>query len=142
LRTDKSLQDGVVQSPFKVITYKGPSWQRKEVRPQFVIYTEGKENAQKIVDILYKNFEKTLGLNVTPRYNEKVTSLIYFAQGQGKDKAKYSFLFEQPDMVYFKANVTGQKEDYRLKNPSKGTKRKAKKKKRKSKKKEEKLRNI
>ena len=88
--------------------------------PKIVIYVDsGKDNAQKALNVIYDAFKDIQGLDRTPRQNEKVTSLIYFAQGNGEDKADNPReYFEGPDMVYFKSNVTGQNQDYHLINPA------------------------
>ncbi|MDR3646670.1 MAG: hypothetical protein P4L22_03960 [Candidatus Babeliales bacterium] len=94
--------------------------------PIIIIYaSSGKENAQRLLDKIYELFKDQEGLNKKPRWNEKVTSLIYFAQGNGDQKMsnRYSKLFEDGDYkgngkVYFKADVTGKVVDYHLKNPA------------------------
>jgi hypothetical protein len=91
-----------------------------------VIYpASGKQNAQRLLDKLYSMFKDQEGLNVTPRWNEKVTSLIYFAQGNADEKKLKEFqkFFEPGDdqgngRVYFKADATGVIEDYHLINPA------------------------
>jgi hypothetical protein len=91
-----------------------------------VIYAaSGKENAQKLLNKIYAIFKYQEGLNINPRWNEKVTSLIYFAQGDGdakklKENAKF---FESGDeygngKVYFNPTVTGVYQDYHLINPA------------------------
>lgn len=78
--------------------------QKKEIFPRIVLYlAEGKENAQKALDILYKNFKNFDGLNEKPRYNAKLTDLIYFAQGDADSKNLYPELFEKLDKVYYDA---------------------------------------
>lgn len=97
------------------------SKQGLSVTPRMVIYPiKGKENAQKALDIIYETFKNDKGLDITPRFNEKVTSLIYFAQGESMDKMnkELSKDFEQPNMIYYKSDFTGKKEDYHLKNPA------------------------
>jgi hypothetical protein len=85
--------------------------------PRVVIYCKGKPNAQKILDIVFNTFKDMKGTNRKPRYNEKVTSLIYWAQGDGDFKGiSNSFLDES--LVTFKSNITGTYTDYRLINPN------------------------
>jgi hypothetical protein len=95
-------------------------------KPKIVIYPEkGKESAQQMLNRLYVFLKDLPGLDVSPRYNCKVTSLIYVAQGNGDDKnfvkehPEYIQLYEQPEMVYFNAEtiaqITGkQQPDYHL----------------------------
>ena len=64
-----------------------------------VIYPSyGKENAQFVLDTIYSLFKDLSGLDIAPSYNRKVTSLIYFAQGNGDDKT------DQDDKKYFSQN--------------------------------------
>lgn len=94
--------------------------------PIIVIYAaSGKENAQKLLNKIYAIFKDQEGLDIKPRWNEKVTSLIYFAQGNGDQKilSRYDKFFEPGDSkgngkVYFKPNVSGTYQDYHLINPA------------------------
>jgi len=115
-----ALQQGI--SDLKIIpVLEGnmlPEWQKL---PKIVVYVDtGKANAQNVLDIIYNEFKGMHGLKRSPRYNEKVTDLIYFAQGNGDDKGdnKPNDCFEQPDRVYYKSDVTGIHQDYHLKNPA------------------------
>ena len=91
-----------------------------------VIYaTSGKTNAQRLLNKIYSLFKDQDGLNIKPRWNEKVTSLIYFAQGHGDQKitSRYSKFFEPGNYkgngkIYFKPDVTGTYKDYHLINPA------------------------
>ncbi|GEM_PF-5800300 len=57
--------------------------------PTIVVYPRaGKEHAQKVLNILYALFKDVEGLNKTPRFNRKITSLIYYAQGDSDYKIK------------------------------------------------------
>lgn len=103
--------------------------------PVMVLYpSNGKDNAQQLLNIVYSLFKDMQGLDITPRYNQKVTDLIYFAQGNADDKndslrlitgksdpnwATFDY-YEQPDMIYFKPDFVtpGQFVDYHLKTPS------------------------
>lgn len=106
-----------------------------ETLPIMVLYPRsGKENSQKLLNIIYSLFKDVQGLNVTPRYNQKVTDLIYFAQGNADDKNVIKIIitnkrkpdwvefdyFEHPDMVYFKPDFVtpGKPVDYKLKDPA------------------------
>lgn len=94
--------------------------------PKIIIYIDGgRDNAQKALNIIYEHFGSMEGLDRCPRYNQKITSLIYFAQGNAEDKdEKYnqcgdSSYFEQPDRIYFRTDVTGENQDYHLIDPKK-----------------------
>lgn len=74
-----------------------------EIMPLVVIYpASSKESTQYVVDTLYRLFHDQDGLNILPRYNQKITSFIYVAQGNGGEKQHYDFLFEQPNLVYYR----------------------------------------
>jgi len=67
--------------------YTYPRDDHQEITPIIVIYAhDGKSGAQKILDKVYDLFKGLEGLNQTPSYNKKVTSLIYYAQGNRDDK--------------------------------------------------------
>lgn len=93
------------------------------VLPIIVLYPHiGKENAQKVLTLVYEEFKTMRGLNITPRYNEKVTSLIYFAQGNGDEKGSTyaSRHFEPIQQIYFKNDFEDenhQSDYYWLDNP-------------------------
>jgi len=88
------------------------------VLPKIVIYIGGgAADAQRALDILYREYHKQKGTGYGPSFNEQVTSFIYFAQGNRDEKMIYPEYFEQPDMVYFLHNVTGKSENYHLRNP-------------------------
>lgn len=78
------------------------------VLPFIVIYpSPGK--AQYVINQVHKLFKNQEGLDVAPRYNERITSLIYVAQGHGDDKKRlnqsrtreYAEYFDQPAMIYY-----------------------------------------
>lgn len=84
--------------------------------PALIIYPQnGKEHAQRVLDIIEELFDGVQGLDVVPRFNQKVTSLIYYAQGNGDDKI-YDHLksYYEDDLIHFKSDFTGRKVDYRL----------------------------
>lgn len=87
--------------------------------PKIVIYVYGtKDRAQLVLDVIYEVFKDWQGVDRAPAFNEKVTSFIYFAQGDRTEKLTYPEYFEEPNKVYFKTDVTGKHEDYHLKNPA------------------------
>lgn len=87
--------------------------------PKIIIYVYGtKDRVQLVLDAIYEIFKDWQGVDRAPAFNEKVTSFIYFAQGDRTEKLTYPEYFEEPNKVYFKADVTGRHEDYHLKNPA------------------------
>lgn len=86
--------------------YEKTKKEKNEIFPRIVIYlADGKENAQKSLDILYQHFENVAGLGKTPRYNARVSDLIYFAQGDGDSKNKFPNLFEKSSLVYYDKKI-------------------------------------
>ncbi|MCX6765168.1 MAG: hypothetical protein NT148_01365 [Candidatus Nealsonbacteria bacterium] len=100
--------------------------------PVIVIYPKlGKENAQKVLDKIYKCVGKYSDLAVgdEPRFNRKINDMVFYAQGEGGTKKRYKEglaemsgkeaadeggIFE-PDYVHFKG-------DYKLNDPSENEK--------------------
>lgn len=121
LRQDPTLQNVIFN--FKVLLDGQP----KEVTPQgprilalVVIYpSDGKENAQKLLDKLYPLLKDIPALNppLTPRYNAKVNDLIFIAQGDGDYKGDQYKEFYEPSRIYYKPDITGKLEDYHLHHP-------------------------
>ena len=84
--------------------------------PIIVIYSRaGKEFAQRLLDAIIDLFGDAQGLDTAPRFNRKITSLIYYAQGDGDDKiiSGAEHYFEE-DFVHFKSDFTGEEADYKL----------------------------
>ena len=92
-----------------------------EVPPIIVIAPSlGKENAQFVLDTVYDLFKNIEGLDLTPRFNEKITSLIYYAQGNGDDKISREEYFDKNNgKIFYKSDFEGAKlnRDYHLENP-------------------------
>lgn len=91
--------------------------------PRVVIYpTRGKENAQKALNKLYAGLKDIKGLGLRPRYNAKVSDLIWVAQGDSnfKNQARYQKYFEGPDFRYFRPDLTGKFQNYHLVHPETG----------------------
>jgi hypothetical protein len=89
----------------------------KQVFAPLIIYpSDGKENAQFVLDTLKNILKGQAGLNVTPRYNRKVNSLIYYAQGGGDYKTANFKDYYEDDFVHYKPDFveTGVMQDYRL----------------------------
>lgn len=111
---------------FKILTSSAQA--RKETEsPAIVLYAVGKQAAQDLLNFIYENFKNDahMGCDFAPGFNERVTDLIFFAQG---DRGVKGFvyaedLFEEPDRVYYRQGltrdrVTGAPDDYHLINPN------------------------
>lgn len=60
---------------------------RRGIPAIVVIYpAQGREKAQKTLEVIYSLFGTMPGVGLDPRFNEKVTDAIYYAQGDGDDK--------------------------------------------------------
>lgn len=93
-----------------------------QVVPRIVIYAaDGKENAQLILDTVYALFKNQEGAGQTPRFNQKVNDLIYFAQGDADVKMRLEDKFlETKEKIYFNPNMipSGAHDGYHLRIPS------------------------
>lgn len=130
LNTDPELQKAVYFAKFSMKPKPSEELQQlplEDILPRIVIYSEiGKEHAQTILNKMRELFGTEEGLDISPRFNQKVTRLIYFAQGNGDDKAKWlhkknpddtpfiNTIFEAPDYIYYRSDFTGTPEDYHL----------------------------
>lgn len=92
--------------------------------PRIVIYISGTCNTQFVLNEIYKIFGNQQGLDLRPDYNEKVTTLIYFAQGDRDDKEnpflRSNYFDENSSFVYFQpskaaAILGGKASDYNFK---------------------------
>lgn len=120
IATDRTLSECVYE--FKVRTPESASeYARKGVAP-IVLYIRSKEHAQQALDALYRLTLAIEGSDVYPRYNARVSSLIWVSQGNGDDKhclnnwhhhpnphisAKpidIEHYFEAPEYIYFNRN--------------------------------------
>ncbi|CAN5186336.1 hypothetical protein BH09DEP1_BH09DEP1_5430 [soil metagenome] len=120
LNADPELQELI--AAFKVLTSDQIS-SSGVYFPRVVIYpAAGKANAQKALNKLYMGLKDIPGLGIKPRYNAKVTDLIWIAQGDSyyKNIPAYQSFFEQPKRVYFRADLTGKVENYHLIHPETG----------------------
>lgn len=81
-----------------------------------IICSKGKKKAQYVVNSLYKAFKDKDGLDRELEYNKKVTNFIRYAQGNSDDRKVKGFesYFEQPDMIHYRADITGKDQDYHL----------------------------
>lgn len=82
--------------------------------PRIVLYVEGKKNAQELLDAINNLFTpaeaEIFGCNKTPRLNEKVNSLLYYAQGSGDVKERAMKLsvadhFLEPDGIHYQGDT-------------------------------------
>lgn len=88
--------------------------------PEIIIYVSAPPTeVQEVLDGLYNTFKSHPGSNNRPRYNGKVTDLIWVAQGNGNDKdgPEWSQYYEQPNMIYYKPDIGGTEVNYHLKHP-------------------------
>jgi hypothetical protein len=76
-----------------------------DARPKIVIYpSSSQQAANRVLDILFTHFKNDPGLGVAPRFNQRITDLIYVSQGNGDDKVGNNLeYFQAPDYVYFNA---------------------------------------
>lgn len=99
----------------KFIKEYNPDSNEKNPLPAIVIApASSKETVQKLLNVFYTHLKGYSGSNITPRFNAKVTDLLYIAQGDGKTKEDIATLykalfqtnedpyFEQPDCIYYK----------------------------------------
>ena len=125
LRTNSVLQNCISGIRFKMPQYNEPlepqlMTEKNEILPIVVIYPiAGKDNAQYVLDTVYKLFGTMEGLDIPPRYNAQITSLIYYAQGDGSSKSRYPKYFTE-DKIFFKPDIEGKgyNIDYHLDNPA------------------------
>lgn len=108
---------------FKVAKKLNKPYDTEFYFPNIVIYPiSGKDNAQKVLNEIYKIFKDIEGNNLTPRFNKKVTSLIYYAQGDGDYKPNRPEDYED-DKIHFKSDFVKKDthEDYKLTIPGQTT---------------------
>lgn len=121
LKTDEELQTLI--AAFKVIPRDTFTSSKGKILARIVVYPiMGKEKAQKALDKLYAVFKDVRGLDIQPRYNAKVTDLIWVAQGDSHTKSGrlYKPYFEPPKRVYYRKDFTGIDQDYHLIHPETG----------------------
>ena len=127
LKIDKAIKNdpelNSLITVFKILI--NPYRQGDIIFPKVVFYSFGKENTQKMLNRLYKILDMP-GMNLKPRYNARVTDLIWVAQGNGdhkmdnkEKKISYKAYYENPDgdRVYYKPDFTGKQQDYHLVHP-------------------------
>lgn len=123
--TNKAFRDAMEGMKFYLLQ---PETSKINEIPTIVLYPKhGKNNAQLVLDTMYNLYKGLEGLDIKPRFNEKSTSLIYWAQGGGDDKIRYPGAFESGDnsgegrVTYNKAwvkDVLGTDVELSLQNPA------------------------
>ena len=93
--------------------------------PFVVFYVrEGKATAQKALNklnALFAQHPEIRGSGEQPRFNAKVTPLLWVAQGAGDDKEiPENASFYEPSKIYYRPDVTGGVENYHLVHPETG----------------------
>ncbi len=93
----------------------------EKIAPTIVLYPAlGKENAQQVLDIVANLYGKKEGSAIIPRFNKQITSLIYYAQGEGDDKKVLKLRhYYEPDFVHYKKDFIkeGEEQNYSLTDP-------------------------
>ena len=118
LKNDPELQHLI--AAFKVYAWPNFNLKKNDIIPRIVIYlAAGKENAQAGLNKLFVLLKDIKGLDIRPRFNAKVTDLIWVGQGDSlyKTDPKTQAYFEQPNKVYYRPDFTGTQQDYRLQHP-------------------------
>lgn len=81
----------------------------------YVDYTKSKQCLELLLTFLIQFFDEhkdCIGSGVIPRFNAKVTDMIFFAQGSGDDKEISSLKkYFEDDLIYFKAE---NREDFKV----------------------------
>ncbi len=93
------------------------------IMPKIVLYAaEGKDKVQELLNIIADIYKKREGANISPRFNEQITSLIYYTQGDGTDKKESTQQYFEPGFRHYKKDFTGKDKDrdYHLINPFTG----------------------
>lgn len=93
-----------------------------KVLPLIAFYAApGTDNAQKLLNKLYQLFKDTPGLNKQPRFNARVSDLLWIAQGDGDYKTdEFAKYYENPKRVYYRPDFTGKLQNYHLIHPETG----------------------
>jgi hypothetical protein len=121
IRLDKALKaDPELSSPIQTFKiHYNPTQQGGINFARVVIYANGKEHAQRILDALYRNniIRSIKGSGIRPRFNGKVNELLWIAQGDGDYKDGIYREYYEPLLVYYNPGITGKRENYHLVNP-------------------------
>lgn len=119
LGQDEELQKAV--SFFKICQYTDRIHRRSDASygPIMVVYPHAsKQAAQYVLNKLYALFQNLRGRDISPRYNQKITSLLYCAQGDSNYKDDAFAPYYEPDRVYYRSDFEGDHKEYRLENPA------------------------
>ncbi len=125
IEQDHEIRNSI--AAFKIVTTETQETIERNL-PRIVIYANpGKATAQLLLNKMYELFKDIQGIDKTPRFNQKITSLLYWAQGNGDDKEidSYRKYFDQPNMICYSANFKqifdpqAPLEDYYLVDPKK-----------------------
>lgn len=94
--------------------------------PKLLYNIDGKENAQIALDTLariffkHPEFERKKTSFIQPPYNEKITDMIYVAQGDRDEKLKSEnkrYFDVDHGMIYYDPTISGIRQDYSLASP-------------------------
>lgn len=93
----------------------------QNILPFIVIYpATGKTKAQKALNHIYELFKGMEGLDLTPRFNKKITNLIYYGQGDAdfKLRGSYDQYYTQDKIFYASGFGNEEINNYELENPA------------------------
>lgn len=122
---NKKFRESISEFKFNIAE---PELHNEQNIPTIVIYAmHGKKRAQIVLDEIYRLLNKFEGIAHAPRWNEKVTNLIWWAQGDGGNKSRRPYFYAPGDdsgngRATFRADITGVLTDYHLKDPSTASK--------------------
>jgi len=118
INADQAFKNSIKMLKFNISFPLNPSKVNPEIATIVIYPTLEDHSAQYVLNTIYTLFKEYQGLNITPRWNKKVTDLIYWAQGHGDDKGdEFSFLYT-PDRITYRPDLTGTITDYHLKDPA------------------------
>lgn len=117
IQEDPDLYNNIISYKFHLLRHTS-SYET----PRVVIYINGKETAQKVLNILFTKLADIPGSRYPARYSAYVTDLIWVAQSHSEYKRDPSKKdnYEEPYLIYYRNDITGKKEDYHLKHPATG----------------------
>lgn len=133
IKSDRTFAQYIAKIKVNGNTYKGnENYYDNQKMPRIVLYCAlGKENAQSALNTIYdlfKNQKNIKDVGVTPRFNQQITDLIYYAQGNSDDKNKDNnkeffedgSLEDKTGKVHYASNYTndGAENNYHLTIPN------------------------
>lgn len=123
----KALDDIDFLGSFKF--WYSPVTPPKEGAPYVAIYADGKEDAQKKLNEVYYALRNIPGSGKAPKFNARVTDLIFIAQGDrdkketAEDFGELDAEYEAPGYVYYLPTFeSALPVDYKLRHPETGAK--------------------